>query len=190
MFIDSLPGLKEDGMLATFRRALALDREDLEFLSPDHQLVDGTLSMLLDGAQGLELHRYLAPTPLLVTVDLAGRPWEGELPPPHRLERLLAPTVAALTARLGDRLEALVERAEREAITRAAPLAAAALAEAGSRLREEQDRFEELRRVNPAVSAREVQSHRSRMGAVLKALQEASPRLDALRLVLMETSPA
>ncbi len=218
MFVESLPGLREDGLVATFRRSQALDREDLEFLTPDHPLVDGCLSMLLDGAEGtasavrwrgapapgflfqglfllealgpprLELHRYLPATPLLVTVDLSGRPWEGRLPAPGGLDRLLAPTVGALLARLGDRLETLVERAENLACERSVPLRGEARDQARHLLAQEQARLEELHRVNPAVSAEEVSAHRSRMGAVLKALDQATPRLDSVRLVLVEAA--
>ena len=214
MFVDSLPGLRQDGLLGTFRRRMALDREDLDFLTPDHPLVDGVLSMLLDGPEGtasavrwkgapasgllvqglfllealgpprLELSRYLAPTPLLVTVDLAGRAWEGELPPD--LERLQAPTVGALTARLGERLEALVQRVADLAGGISVPLRQAALEQARKALGEEQLRLEELSRVNPAVPAEELSAHRARMGSALKALTEATPRLDSLRLVLLE----
>jgi len=216
MFVDSLPGLREDGMLATFSRHQALDREDLEYLTPDHPLVDGVLSMLLDGAEGsasavrwrgapaaglvvqglflmeaigpprLELQRYLPPTPLLVSVDLAGRAWSGGLPGAHALERLQAPTVGALSARLGDRLEALVERAGALAVERSRAWREAALEKARRALGQEQARLEELHRVNPAVPAEEVQAHRARASAVLKALNQAVPRLDSLRLVLLE----
>ena len=50
--------------------------------------------------------------------------------------------------------------------------------------------LEELRRVNPAVPAQELSGHRARMGAVLKALTQAQPRLDSLRLVLLEAAQA
>jgi hypothetical protein len=53
-------------------------------------------------------------------------------------------------------------------------------------LGQEQARLEELHRVNPAVPAEEVQAHRARASAVLKALSQAVPRLDSLRLVLLE----
>ncbi len=216
MFVDSLPGLRQDGMLATFSRSFALDREDVEYLTPDHPLVDGVLSMLLDGAEGsasavrwrgapaagllvqglflmeatgpprLELQRYLEPTPLLLTVDLSGKAWSGRVPGPQALERLQAPTVGALCARLGDRLEVLLQRAGELALERSGPLREAALQRARRDLGQEHSRLEELHRVNPAVSAEEVQAHRSRLGGVLKALEQAVPRLDSLRLVLLE----
>jgi len=79
-----------------------------------------------------------------------------------------------------------VDVAEGLARERSGPLRLEALAQARQRLGQEQARLEELHRVNPAVPAEEVTSHRSRMAAVLKALDQAAPRLDSLRLVLME----
>jgi ATP-dependent helicase HepA len=138
------------------------------------------------GPPRLELQRYLPPTPLLVSVDLAGRAWSGALPGAHALERLQAPTVGALSARLGPRLETLVEKAGALAVERSGAWRQAALEKARRALGQEQARLEELHRVNPAVPVGEVQAHRARVGAVLKALNQAAPRLDSLRLVLLE----
>lgn len=49
MFVDSMPGLpNEDGITGTYDRQRALIREDLEFLSLEHPLVEGALSLMLD----------------------------------------------------------------------------------------------------------------------------------------------
>jgi ATP-dependent helicase HepA len=52
MKVDPFPGLRSDGYLATYDRRMALAREDLQFLSPDHPLVEGALALLLDQAEG------------------------------------------------------------------------------------------------------------------------------------------
>jgi ATP-dependent helicase HepA len=216
MFVDSLPGLPRDGMLATFSRELALIREDVELLSADHPLVKGAMSLLLEGGEGtaaalrwrgaprrgllvqmlfvlepvgpphLELLRYLAPQPLVLTLDLAGRPWTEPLPPPHTLERLTGAAVGELLGRLGDTLDRLAETGAALAEGAWAPLRQAAVREAERLLGEEQDRLEELARVNPAVPAEEVEAHRRRTRDTLRALRQASPLLDAVRLVLLE----
>ncbi len=52
MYVDSFAGLPADGIGATWRRDVALTREDLEFLTRDHWLVEGALALLLDQNDG------------------------------------------------------------------------------------------------------------------------------------------
>ncbi len=52
MFIDVFPGLPADPMSATYSRTLALAREELDFLTCDHPLVDGALGLMLDSDEG------------------------------------------------------------------------------------------------------------------------------------------
>lgn len=46
------PGLKEDGMTVTYSRAKALAREDMEFLSWEHPMVNESMEMILDSEMG------------------------------------------------------------------------------------------------------------------------------------------
>ncbi len=48
----NLPGLKEDGITATYSRDVALSREDMTFLSWEHPVVSGALDMILSGDHG------------------------------------------------------------------------------------------------------------------------------------------
>jgi ATP-dependent helicase HepA len=68
----------------------------------------------------------------------------------------------------------------------AASLIAEAAEAAETRLGGELARLESLARVNPGVSAADVESLRDEREAVLAALPGARPRLDAVRLI---TSP-
>ena len=52
MPVSSLPGLPEDGITATFQRALALSREDMQFLTWEHPLVSGAMELISDGEFG------------------------------------------------------------------------------------------------------------------------------------------
>ncbi|MBI3925307.1 MAG: RNA polymerase-associated protein RapA [Armatimonadetes bacterium] len=105
MFVDSVPGLPTEGVLSgTFARELALSREDLAFITREHPLVEGCLSLLLDqpastaaacllpeapesaivlqclfvlqarGPARLELERYLPPAVAEGIVDFRGKP--------------------------------------------------------------------------------------------------------------------
>ncbi|MFK8068335.1 MAG: RNA polymerase-associated protein RapA [Gammaproteobacteria bacterium] len=52
MTCHSFPGLSEDGMTATYQRATAMIREDMQFLSWEHPMVSGATDMILDGDFG------------------------------------------------------------------------------------------------------------------------------------------
>ena len=52
MFVDSFPGLPDDGMTATFDREEALAREDLHFLTWEHPLVSGAIDAVLSDRVG------------------------------------------------------------------------------------------------------------------------------------------
>lgn len=46
------PGLPEDGLTATFRREVAMSREDMHFLTWEHPMVTGAMEMILGGDFG------------------------------------------------------------------------------------------------------------------------------------------
>lgn len=214
MKVDPFPGLRTGGFLATYDRALALAREDLQFLSPDHPLVEGALGLMLDQAEGrasvalwpaapeqgvwieflflleavgpgrLGLPRYLPPTSLGLTVDA-----QGELRLPARelgakLQPLHPQTWARLAGMLHDRLPALLEIGEEEANSRLRPYVEAAKAEASAILGREQRRLEELHALGN-VSAAEVASHAEKVQETLRCLSEARVSLDAIRVLLL-----
>ena len=52
MHIDHFPGLTADGLTITFDRELALEREELTFLTWDHPMVNGVMDLILDESLG------------------------------------------------------------------------------------------------------------------------------------------
>jgi ATP-dependent helicase HepA len=52
MYIHQFPALPEAGCTLTSRRDLALQREDMQFLTWDHPLVSGALDLILHGGEG------------------------------------------------------------------------------------------------------------------------------------------
>ncbi|MSQ97888.1 MAG: RNA polymerase-associated protein RapA [Xanthomonadales bacterium] len=52
MLVESFPALPEDGMTATYRRDLALSREDMHYLTWEHPLVSGAMDLVLNGEFG------------------------------------------------------------------------------------------------------------------------------------------
>ncbi len=101
---EAFAGLPPEGLSGTFDRAVALAREDLAFLTPDHPLLLGALEHFLDSESGnasfalwknskrkavllecayvmevlapsrLHLDRFLPPSVIRVTVDHQGNP--------------------------------------------------------------------------------------------------------------------
>lgn len=100
-YVPAFPSIPADGMLATFDRQRASQREDLRLLSSDHPLVRDAMDLLIDSPVGTtafgrlqddapnllleavfvleavvdprwEVDRFLAPTPVRVVVDLRG----------------------------------------------------------------------------------------------------------------------
>jgi ATP-dependent helicase HepA len=95
---EQFPELPEDGLTVTFDRALALAREDREFLTWEHPMTRGAMAMILDSALGtcaLTLLRDpdLAPGSLLLEmIHVAQCP----APPELEMGRYLPPTTLRL----------------------------------------------------------------------------------------------
>ena len=80
-----------------------------------------------------------------------------------------------------------MESAARQAHERLNEYVAQTVVQAERQLQEEYVRLQELRKVNDMVSEAEVNQAAAKKEAVLQALQQAKPRLDGLRVILMET---
>lgn len=215
MKVDAFPGLRSDGCLATYDRSLALAREDIQLLSPDHPLVEGALALLLDQSEGrasialwpeapeqgvwieflflleavgpgrLGLPRFLPPTSLSLTIDINGRLREGAKELDARLKPLSPQIWTRMAGVLQDKLPALLEVAEENANARLHSRVEAAVAQAGAALGAEQRRLEELRSLG-SVPAAELASHAEKVKETLRCLGEARVSLDAVRVLLLD----
>jgi ATP-dependent helicase HepA len=215
MKVDAFPGLRADGYLATYDRGLALAREEVQFLSPDHPLVEGALALLLDQAEGrasialwpgaaepgirveflflleavgpgrLGLGRYLPPTSLTVTLDHHGRPCPSAREAGARLYPLSPQVWTQLAGGLQDTLPGLLEAAEETANSRLRARVEAAVAQAAATLGAEQRRLEDLRRLGN-VPAAELALHAEKVAETLRCLGAARVSLDAVRVLLRD----
>ena len=94
LFTDSFPALPEGGTTLTCSRAVALGREDLEFLSWDHPMVRGSMDLMLSGGNGNSAvvvwkeESGKAPPILLETIFIL----ESVAPPHLHVDRFLPPT--------------------------------------------------------------------------------------------------
>lgn len=203
--------LPEDGLSATFDRAVALAREDLTFMTADNPVFLSALEQLLESQSGnasfaqwkagtgkgmvlecvfvleviaprrLHLDRFLAPTALRVFVDHHGNATSGPAP-------------AALTA--GDPrpivsqetfrqklFPLMLESARKLAESAAAGPAADARKLAGDALEAEIRRLRDLASRNPQVSMAEIEALVAVAEETDKALGGGRVRLDALKLI-------
>ncbi len=213
--VDPFPGLRPDGMLATYDRDVALAREEIQFLSPDHPLVEGALGLLLDQPEGrasvalwpaapeqglrieflflleavgpgrLGLPRYLPPTSLALTLDLTGEPCPSPRDAGARLQPLSPQLWARLAGMLHGQLPDLFEAAETTANERLQSQVEAAMSQAASVLGGEQRRLEELCRLG-SVPASEAARHAEKVSETLRCLAGARVGLDAVRVLLLD----
>ena len=214
--VESLSGIRPDGMLVTYDRQIAVQREDVEFLTIDHPLVQSLLSALLDSDYGnavalvwkgapkrglllqclfvleamgpvsLELYRYLPPQTVLVNMDINGNLYDGDVRDVKSMSRASGELLERMLGLYGTRLEHLVEKTAAVAAVKSKECREQVLSAAEQSFAVEYGRLQELQKVNPLVSDAELQALAAKRDAVMQALREAEPRLDGLRIVLMQ----
>jgi len=212
-YLRPFPGFHGHEMGITFDRATALTHPDRALLSWDHPMVRDTVDDLLAHEPGnaavarmtgeapglwlealyvaeptvdrhLRADRFLPPTPVRVLVDMHGQPVDAE---PGDLAGRLAPAAAAILEQpqVGELLPGLVARARDRADEACAPLAHGALDRMRRELQPQVERLVELARVNPSVTATEIDAARAELEELEEGLQQVRVRLDALRLIVV-----
>jgi ATP-dependent helicase HepA len=213
--VSTLPGLRADEVAMTSDRGRATREGELDFLTWDHPMVVGVLDVLLGdpsssasvallpGAEGailleamfvleavappgLDVTRFLPPTPLLVVVDHRLADVTGRYPP-SLLESRLQDGRKELRFRDLGFLETLVPRmlgkarslAEQEAPRRIG----ASLDEARASLDVEVGRLRSLAEINDHLDPKEIKAAEARKHRTEKAIAAAELRLDSLRLI-------
>jgi ATP-dependent helicase HepA len=206
----------------TSDRARATREGELDFLTWDHPMVVGVLDLLLGGPSGsasvavlpglergilleaifvletvapagLDVSRFLPPTPLRAVVDHRLSD-VTETFPPSVLEGRLQDGRTQLRFRELGFLEELVPRmlkkarslAEKEAPRRRG----ASLEEMRENLAVEVGRLRSLAEINDHVDPKEVRGAEARMKQIEKAIFAAELRLDSLRLIWLGLEPA
>ncbi len=107
MLVPDFPGLKEEGVTVTFDRQLALVREEFEFLTWDHPMIQHGIDLIASGNLGktavsLLPHKSLPEGTLLVELIYVV---EAQAPKALQLSRFLPPTpVRLLLDRQGNNL--------------------------------------------------------------------------------------
>jgi ATP-dependent helicase HepA len=177
---DSFPGLPASGFTVTCDRERALAREDLQFLTWDHPLVNGALDLLLGSERGNSSVVYGADTITLEATFVL----ECIAPSELHIDRFLPPTPVAVTVS-GEEIsnvETMLEQARARANEQVPALVERARQEMTIQLTAEIGRLRELKKVNPSVRDDEIQLLEDEQRALEEHLDSVRLRLDALRL--------
>ncbi len=213
--VSTLPGLRADEVAMTSDRARATREGELDFLTWDHPLVTGVVDLLLGGEQGsasvaflpgerrglllegifvletvappgLDVVRFLPPTPLRAVVDhrLSN---VTETFPSSLLESSLREARKELRFQDLAFAEDLVPRMLKKALSLAGKAAPQRIEASREKMRKtltlEIERLRSLAEVNDHVDPEEVARAEERMERVEKAIRGAVLRLDSLRLI-------
>jgi ATP-dependent helicase HepA len=210
---DSFPGLPAEGLTVTADRQRALVREDVQFLTWDHPLVNGALDLLLGSEKGnssfaesedarapglyleaiyvleciapphLHIDRFLPPTPLRILVDHRGENVRETI---SRLKKIEADDAHALLDRPEIREELLpdmIEKTHELAKSRIPDIVDKARKQMTAELDHEITRLRELQKVNRTVRTEEIELLVEQQRALDEHLKGARLRLDAIRLI-------
>jgi ATP-dependent helicase HepA len=131
--------------------------------------------------------RYLPPTTIRVLVDKQGKDYAEKLS--HAVIGQLQITVDKNTANQVVRsqtpiLRDMVQASEAVAQEKAPAILATAHAQTKESLSREIDRLKALQQVNPNVREEEIQYFEQLWALLSEALETASPRLDAVRVIV------
>jgi ATP-dependent helicase HepA len=138
-------------------------------------------------ASTLHASRYLPPTTIRVLLGLSGRDLADKLSHEEinqNRQTLDAQTASKVIRAYEKELRQMIANAETIAGEQAPTIIATAHRDTGELLSREIDRLEALRQVNPNVREAEVEFFREQWRALDQALESATPRLDALRVIV------
>lgn len=212
MFVQTFPELKDEKVVC-FSRASALAREDFVFLTQDHPMVEGSLSLLLQQNQGvasvawvdslpeglyfefsfvlqavaapeLEIERFLAPSLLRGALNHQGN-WQKNLALNEAPKKDLPEEwLQKIRPRLREMTTPLFIRAQTEFEKTAQLKKREAIENAERAFDDEIARLKALAQVNRSISAVEVDALDRRRAQVITAVKESRLRLDSLRMIL------
>ena len=219
MLVPDFPGLKEEGVTVTFDRALALAREEFEFLTWDHPMLRNGIDLVVSGdigktaacmlinkglpagtllleliyvvgsqsPKGLQLNRFLPPTPVRLLLDVKGNNLADKVAF-NVLEKQLKPMGKALANQIVKKVRSNIETLLKSAENHIAPLAQeivhAAKQQASQTLDSELARLNALKGVNKNIRQDEIDALEQIAAQSQMELDKANWRLDSLRVIV------
>jgi ATP-dependent helicase HepA len=215
--MDSLPGLDPKGMMATFDRTDALNRDDIQFFTPDHPLLRNSLDSLLSSEKGntvlsvyqgtetpgiflqvtylvecvaprhLHIARYLPITPTTLWLDHTGE----IISAPDLSAGKINPTPDTDDILGNSGIKRLIKKMLRTAEGHMFEVKQELVDESSigveQELHSEISRLRNLARLNPAIDQSEIKNLQTHQTEIEEALAETRFRLDSLHLVVGES---
>jgi ATP-dependent helicase HepA len=215
--LESLPGLDPKGMMATFDRTDALNRDDVQFFTTDHPLLRNSLDSLLSSEKGnavlsvyqgteapgiflqvtylveclaprhLHIDRYLGITPITLWLNHKGE----VISSPDLSAGKINPTPDTDDILGNSGIKRLVKKMLKSAEHHVSGITEEMVEE--SRISVEQElqseisRLQSLARLNPGVDPSEIKNLQAHQASLEEALAETRYRLDSLHLVVVES---
>ncbi len=162
-------------------------------LLPNHKLPPGTLLLELvyvaesQAPKGLQLTRFLPPTPVRMLLDGKGNDLAAQVSF-HALQKQLKPLDGNLVNKavkmLRDHIERLLQTGEKYMADQLKPLVEQALRRADSELSAELNRLTALQAVNKNIRQDEIERLQHIRAQSLQRIAQANWRLDSLRVII------
>jgi ATP-dependent helicase HepA len=214
--VDSLPGLDPAGMMATFDRTDALNRDDIHFFTPDHPLLRSALDSLLGSEKGntaltvyhgaeapgifmevtfvveciaprtLHVDRYLPVTPITLWMDHNGQVVPTPDLSPGTVKQSPDSDQILGSSAIKGLVKKMVKSAESHMFETTQEILEDANIAVEQELQSEIARLQNLARLNPAVDPTEIKNLQTHQTSLEEALAETRFRLDSLHLVVVE----
>ena len=214
--VDSLPGLDPAGMMATFDRTDALNRDDIHFFTPDHPLLRSALDSLLGSEKGntaltvyqgaeapgifmevtflveciaprtLQVDRYLPVTPITLWMDHNGQVVPTPDLSPGTVKQSPDSDQILGSSAIKGLVKKMVKSAEAHMFETTREIVEEANIAVEQELQSEIARLQNLARLNPAVDQSEIKNLQTHQISLEEALAETRFRLDSLHLVVVE----
>ena len=141
--------------------------------------------------KGLNLTRFLPPTPIRILLDNKGNDMAAQVSFAG-LEKQLKPVNKQMANKIAKMARANVEKmigaSEQKVVAQAEAIIAEAKAEANSKLKAELHRLEALKSVNKNIRADEIATLEQQLNDTLTQLDLATWRLDCLRVIVSNQS--
>ncbi|HEX7862354.1 MAG TPA: RNA polymerase-associated protein RapA [Verrucomicrobiae bacterium] len=156
-------------------------------------LVEAVYILEVQAPAALHLDRFLPPTPLRIVLNHKRKELGPEASPEVLAAALKEGDAAVLAQQMeefGTLIPGMVRVTEIIAGKQSKPIIEAAVARAKEILAAEATRLEQLRAFNPAVRLDEIDTAKQQLESAQEHLAKATPRLDALRLILASTGAA
>lgn len=211
--LEHFPGLPSDGTLITYKRQLALEREDITFLTWEHPMVMGMIDILLASEQGnasmgliqddqekmilldavyvlesvapktLHAERFMPPTIVRVLINQYLEEDETDIESLNPKILNFAPDRLAAKPEVFNLLKLMLEKSSEVSATRAEKIIEACLEKMNRTLAYETQRLRDLKKVNPNVRAEEIEFAKAQLISLNENIRASRLRLDSLRVI-------